>query len=102
MEFRILDNYLVFMHSGDYFNVRNISGICGINEKEKSANKKLLGIKESVSRQFFSITTTFIFAQESILLDLKRKQRQSNVLRLLGQSCQFGQVQTKFRKKYYL
>lgn len=102
VEFRILDNYLVFMHSGDYFNVRNISGICGINEKEKSANKKLLGIKESVSRQFFSITTTFIFAQESILLDLKRKQRQSNVLRLLGQSCQFGQVQTKFRKKYYL
>lgn len=45
VEFRILDNYLVFMHSGDYFNVRNISGICGINEKEKSANKKTIGYK---------------------------------------------------------
>lgn len=102
VEFRILDNYLVFMHSGAYFNVRNISGICGINEKEKSANKKLSDIKGLVSRQFFSITTTFIFVQESILLDLKRKQKQLNVLRLLGQYCQFGQELTKSRKKYYL
>ena len=38
VEFHITDNYLLFMHSGDYFNVRNISGICGINEKEKSAH----------------------------------------------------------------
>ena len=33
------------MHSGDYFNVRNISGICGINEKEKAANIKTIGYK---------------------------------------------------------
>lgn len=45
VEFHITDNYLVFMHSGDFFNVRNISGICGINEKEKTANIKTIGYK---------------------------------------------------------
>lgn len=45
VEFHITDNYLLFMHTGDKFNVRNISGICGINEKEKVANKKTIGYK---------------------------------------------------------
>jgi hypothetical protein len=41
VEFHITDNYLLFLHSGDKFNVRNISGICGINEKEKLPTRKL-------------------------------------------------------------
>lgn len=45
VEFHITDKYLLFLHSGDKFNVRNISGICGINEKEKVANKKTIGYK---------------------------------------------------------
>ena len=45
VEFYITDNYLLFLHSGDKFNVRNISGICGINEKEKVANRKTIGYK---------------------------------------------------------
>jgi hypothetical protein len=45
VEFHITDNYLLFLHSGDKFNVRNISGICGINEKEKIANRKTIGYK---------------------------------------------------------
>lgn len=45
VEFYITDNYLLFLHSGEKFNVRNISGICGINEKEKTANKKTIGYK---------------------------------------------------------
>ena len=45
IEFHITDKYLLFMHSGDYFNIRNISGICGINEKEKADNKKAIGYK---------------------------------------------------------
>ena len=45
VEFHITDNYLLFLHSGDKFNVRNISGICGINEKEKVANRKTIGYK---------------------------------------------------------
>lgn len=45
VEFHVTDNYILFLHSGDKFNVRNISGICGINEKEKIANKKTIGYK---------------------------------------------------------
>ncbi len=45
VEFHITDNYLLFLHSGDKFNIRNISGICGINEKEKAANKRAIGYK---------------------------------------------------------
>lgn len=45
VEFHITDNYLLFLHSGEKFNVRNISGICGINEKEKIANRKTIGYK---------------------------------------------------------
>ena len=45
VEFHITKNYLIFMHSGAKFNIRNISGICGVNEKEKSANKKTIGYK---------------------------------------------------------
>lgn len=45
VEFYITDNYLLFLHTGDKFNVRNISGICGINEKEKIANKHTIGYK---------------------------------------------------------
>lgn len=45
VEIHITDNYLLFLHSGDKFNVRNISGICGINEKEKIKNRKAIGYK---------------------------------------------------------
>ena len=45
VEFHITDNYLLFMHTGEEFNIRNISGICGINEKEKVANKRTIGYK---------------------------------------------------------
>lgn len=45
VNFYITDNYLLFLHSGEKFNIRNISGICGINEKEKTANKKTIGYK---------------------------------------------------------
>lgn len=45
VEFHITDHYLIFLHSGAKFNIRNISGICGVNEKEKTANKKTIGYK---------------------------------------------------------
>ncbi len=45
VEFHITDEYLLFLHTGAKFNVRNISGICGINEKEKNSNKKAIGYK---------------------------------------------------------
>lgn len=47
VKFILTEHYLFFMHSGDYFNLRNIIGICGINEGEKKVIKKQLVIKES-------------------------------------------------------
>lgn len=45
VQFRITDDYLLFMHTGRVFDERNISGICGINEKEKADNRKTIGYK---------------------------------------------------------
>ena len=45
VEFHILGSYLLFMHSGAYFNEKNIAAICNINDKEKSDNPEAIGYK---------------------------------------------------------
>ena len=45
VEFHITDSYLLFMHSGDYFNEKNIAAICNINDKEKTDNANAIGYK---------------------------------------------------------
>lgn len=45
VEFHITDNYLVFQHSGDYFDAKNIAAICSINDKEKTDNTEAIGYK---------------------------------------------------------
>ena len=45
VEFYITKNYLIYRHTGAYFSPRNISGICSINEKDKSKNKNAIGYK---------------------------------------------------------
>ena len=45
VEFHITDNHLIFQHSGDYFNPKNIAAICDINDGEKADNKKAIGYK---------------------------------------------------------
>lgn len=45
VEFRITLQSLIFMHSGAYFNARNIAAICSINDKEKTDNKDTIGYK---------------------------------------------------------
>lgn len=45
VEFHITDKYLLLLHSGAKFNVRNISAICSINEKEKDSNRGAIGYK---------------------------------------------------------
>lgn len=35
VEFHITDNYLIFQHSGDYFNAKNIEAICSIMIKKR-------------------------------------------------------------------
>lgn len=45
IEFYITDNYLIFQHSGDYFDPKNIAAICSINDKEKTDNVEAIGYK---------------------------------------------------------
>ena len=45
VEFYITDNYLIFQHTGDYFNPRNIAAICDINGGEKADNTEAIGYK---------------------------------------------------------
>ena len=45
VEFHITDKYLIFQHSGDYFDAKKIAGICSINDKEKTDNVEAIGYK---------------------------------------------------------
>ena len=45
VEFHITDKYLIFQHSGDYFDAKNIAAICSINDKEKTDNVEAIGYK---------------------------------------------------------
>lgn len=45
VEFHITDHYLIFQHSGDYFDAKNIAAICSINDKEKTDNAEAIGYK---------------------------------------------------------
>lgn len=45
VEFHVTNEYLIFEHSGDYFNAKNIAAICDINDGEKSDNVDAIGYK---------------------------------------------------------
>lgn len=45
VKFLLTDHYLFFLHSGAPFNLRNIVGICSINQGEKRKNTKTIGYK---------------------------------------------------------
>lgn len=45
VEFHITENYLIFEHTGEYFNPKNIAAICDINDGEKSDNTEAIGYK---------------------------------------------------------
>lgn len=45
VEFHITDKYLMFEHSGEYFNAKNIAAICAINDGEKADNTEAIGYK---------------------------------------------------------
>lgn len=45
VEFHITKDYLVFEHTGRYFNPRNIAAICDINAQEKSDKEDAIGYK---------------------------------------------------------
>ena len=45
VEFHITKRYLIFQHTGDYFNPKNIAAICDINDGEKADNSEVIGYK---------------------------------------------------------
>lgn len=45
VEFYITNNNLIFQHTGEYFNPKNIAAICDINAGEKSDNTEAIGYK---------------------------------------------------------
>lgn len=45
VKFILTQHYLLFMHTGDFFNLRNIAGICSINQGEKRKNTDTIGYK---------------------------------------------------------
>lgn len=45
VEFHITSNFLIFQHTGEYFNPKNIAAICDINDGEKSDNVEAIGYK---------------------------------------------------------
>ena len=45
VEFHITKNYLTFLHTGEYFNPKNIAAICDINDGEKADNTEAIGYK---------------------------------------------------------
>lgn len=45
VRFVLTDHYLFFLHSGDYFNLRNVVGISSVNQGEKSKNTETIGYK---------------------------------------------------------
>jgi hypothetical protein len=45
VQFVLTEHYLLFLHSGAEFNLRNIVGICSINQGEKKGNTETIGYK---------------------------------------------------------
>lgn len=45
VKFILTEHYLLFLHSGAEFNLRNIVGICSINQGEKKGNTETIGYK---------------------------------------------------------
>lgn len=45
VEFHITSDYLIFQHTGEYFNAKNIAAICDINDGEKAENVEAIGYK---------------------------------------------------------
>lgn len=45
VKFVLTEHYLLFLHTGAQFNLRNIIGLCSFNQGEKRANKDAIGYK---------------------------------------------------------
>jgi len=62
VEFHILDDFLTFQHTGEYFNAKNVAAICNINDGEKNANKEAIGYKGIGFKTVF-LDNDYVFLQ---------------------------------------
>lgn len=62
VEFHVLDKYLTFQHTGDYFNAKNVAAICSINEGEKSDKEEAIGYKGIGFKTVF-VDSDYVFLQ---------------------------------------
>lgn len=54
VQFRVTDHYLFFLHTGAYFNLKNIVGISDVNQGEKARNTETIGYKGIGFKTVFS------------------------------------------------
>ena len=74
VEFHILDDFLTFQHTGEYFNAKNVAAICNINDGEKNENTEAIGYKGIGFKTVF-LDNDYVFLQTgtfSFRFDRKR------------------------------
>ena len=62
VEFHILEDYLIFQHTGEYFNAKNVAAICNINDGEKNSNLEAIGYKGIGFKTVF-LDSDYVFLQ---------------------------------------
>lgn len=62
VEFHITEDYLAFLHTGAYFNAKNVAAICNINDGEKSGNEDAIGYKGIGFKTVF-LDSDYVFLQ---------------------------------------
>ena len=79
VKFILTDHYLFFMHSGAYFNLRNIVGISSINQGEKKKNTETIGYKGIGFKTVF-VNNEYVYLKSgdwSLRFDRKYSEEQS-------------------------
>jgi len=66
---KIFDDYLVFAHSGKPFNVRDLHGICNVDNGTKKQTQQKLDIKELVLNPFLVNLNMLSYIQTMNILD---------------------------------
>lgn len=90
VKFVLTEHYLLFLHTGAQFNLRNIIGLCSFNQGEKRANKDTIGYKGIGFKTVF-VNNDYVFLHSGecncVLMSLMLMRRV--MVLLLGQLCRF-------------
>lgn len=81
VEFHITDEHLFFLHSGSYFNERNVAALCDYNDKEKTSNSEAIGYKGIGFKTVFAYND-YVYLQSgnySFRFDREATKRKKNI-----------------------